>query len=520
MARTELKEEGEKNRQMNKNKIMGYLSSLGRSLMMPIAALAAAGILLGLTSALLKPQVLESVSFLSNPVVLYSITTLKNVAGVVFTLIPVLFAISISLGLAEDDKEIAAFAGFVGYYTFLVSASAMLGSGFFEFASMRVVPILGVETLDMGAIGGIMTGIIVSILHNKYRTVQFPVAIAFYGGKRFVTIIVILVMALVDQVAPFIWSPVSLVITNMGNVIANAGSRGVFIFGLLERLLIPTGLHHVLNSVFRTTSIGGVFEGVEGSLNIFLQFIDKVEISLLAPYTRFLAQGKFPFMMFGLPAASLAIYRTTPDKNKAAVKSILIAAVAPAFVSGITEPVEFAFMFIAPVLFLFHAVMGGLSFMLMSVLGVIIGNTGGGIIDFVIWGVFQPGSRWFMVIPVGVVYALVYYYVFKYYFMKKILVIETSEEDLDLGTSKSQDDPSALAQVVIAGIGGFSNIVKVNNCISRLRIDIVDIELIDENILKKSGSLGIVKASDNHIHVIYGPKVDHVANVVKQALKY
>lgn len=193
-------------------------------------------------------------------------------------------------------------------------------------------------------------------------------------------------MALVGQVAPFIWSPVSLVITNMGNVIANAGSLGVFIFGFLERLLIPTGLHHVLNSVFRTTSIGGVFEGVEGSLNIFLQFIDKVDISLLAPYTRFLVQGKFPFMMFGLPAASLAIYRTTPDKNKAAVKSLLIAAVAAAFVSGITEPVEFAFMFIAPFLFIFHAVMGGLSFMLMSVLGVIIGNTGGGIIDFVIWG--------------------------------------------------------------------------------------------------------------------------------------
>ena len=505
---------------MNKNKVMTYLSALGRSLMMPIAALAAAGILLGLTSALLKPQVLESISLLNNPVILYSITTLKNVAGVVFTLIPVLFAISISLGLAEDDKEIAAFAGFVGYYTFLVSASAMLGSGFFEFASMRVVPILGVETIDMGAIAGIMTGIIVSMLHNKYRTIQFPVAIAFYGGKRFVSIIVILVMALVGQVAPFVWSPVSTAITNMGNIIASAGSIGVFVFGFLERLLIPTGLHHVLNSVFRTTSIGGVFEGVEGGLNIFLQFIDKVDISLLAPYTRFLAQGKFPFMMFGLPAAALAIYQTTPDKNKAAVKSLLIAAVAAAFVSGITEPVEFAFMFIAPVLFLFHAVMGGLSFMLMSLLGVIIGNTGGGIIDFVIWGVFQPGSRWFMVIPVGIMYAFIYYYVFKYYFAKKNLVIETSDEEIDLGGTKVKADPSVLAQTVIEGLGGFENIVKVNNCISRLRVDIIDMALVDEVILKKSGSLGVVRPSETHIHIIYGPKVEHVANVVKQALKY
>lgn len=504
---------------MNKSKIMGYLSALGRSLMMPIAALAAAGILLGLTSALLKPEVLGALSFLNNPALLYSITTLKNIAGVVFTLIPVLFAISISLGLAEEDKEIAAFAGFVGYYTFLVSAGAMLGSGFYDFSSMRIVPILGVETIDMGAIAGIMTGIIVSALHNKFRTIQFPVAIAFYGGKRFVTIIVILVMALVGQVAPFIWSPISSVITAMGNIISGAGSIGVFVFGFLERLLIPTGLHHVLNSVFRTTSIGGVYDGVEGALNIYLQFVNQVDMNVMAPYTRFLAQGKFAFMMFGLPAAGYAIYKTTPEKNKATVKSLLIAAVAASFVSGITEPIEFAFMFIAPALFLFHAVMGGISFMLMSMFSVVIGNTGGGIIDFTIWGIFQSGSRWYLVIPVGIAYGFIYYFVFKYYFTKKNLIIETSDEFSEV-SSKGDSAPDELAAIVIEGLGGFENIQKVNNCISRLRVDLVDMNLVDESILKRSGSLGIVKASETHIHVIYGPKVEHIANLVKKAMKY
>lgn len=192
---------------MNKNKVMNFFSTLGSSLMMPHAALAACGILLGLTGALLKTQVIEALPFLETPVIFYILNTLKTIAGVVFTLIPVLFAMSISLGMAKEDKGIAAFAGFVGYYTFLVSAGAMINSGFFDFASLQVTSILGVETIDMGAIAGIMTGIIVAALHNKYHKVQFPVAIAFYGGKRFVTIVVILVMALIGQIARLFGNP-------------------------------------------------------------------------------------------------------------------------------------------------------------------------------------------------------------------------------------------------------------------------------------------------------------------------
>lgn len=507
---------------MRKNKIMDFFSALGRSLMMPIAALAACGIVLGLSSALMKPQVLEAVPFLQQVFIAFIISTLNKVSGVVFTLIPVLFAISIAFGLAKEDKEVAAFAGFIGYYTFLVSSACMINSGFMDFSALKISAILGVETVDMGAIAGILAGIVTAFIHNKYHKVTFPVAISFYGGKRFVAIAVIMSVTVLGLAAPIVWEPVSSVINSLGGFISDAGLFGVFSFGFLERLLIPTGLHHVLNGIFRTTSIGGVYDGVEGCLNIFLQYIDKVDISVLQPYTQFLGQGKMPFMMFGLPAAAYAIYKTSPKTKSNKVKALMIAGVAASVVSGITEPLEFSFMFIAPVLFLFHAVMGGISFMLMSALGVIIGNTGGGLIDFFIWGVFQPGSNWYYVIIVGPIFAIIYYYVFKWYFTKKNLSIDVAEDD-ESGSDAAMtldEKQKQVAASIIEGLGGFDNIVTVNNCISRLRVDVKDMSLIDEAKLKKTGSMGIVKPSETHIHVIYGPKVEAIAASVREVLKY
>lgn len=507
---------------MRKNKIMDFFSALGRSLMMPIAALAACGIVLGLSSALMKPQVLEAVPFLQQVFIAFIISTLNKVSGVVFTLIPVLFAISIAFGLAKEDKEVAAFAGFIGYYTFLVSSACMINSGFMDFSALKISAILGVETVDMGAIAGILAGIVTAFIHNKYHKVTFPVAISFYGGKRFVAIAVIMSVTVLGLAAPIVWEPVSSVINSLGGFISDAGLFGVFSFGFLERLLIPTGLHHVLNGIFRTTSIGGVYDGVEGCLNIFLQYIDKVDISVLQPYTQFLGQGKMPFMMFGLPAAAYAIYKTSPKTKSNKVKALMIAGVAASVVSGITEPLEFSFMFIAPVLFLFHAVMGGISFMLMSALGVIIGNTGGGLIDFFIWGVFQPGSNWYYVIIVGPIFAIIYYYVFKWYFTKKNLSVDVAEEDEsdNASTMTLDEKQKQVAASIIEGLGGFDNIVTVNNCISRLRVDVKDMSLIDEAKLKKTGSMGIVKPSETHIHVIYGPKVEAIAASVREVLKY
>lgn len=505
---------------MKKNKVMNFFSDLGRSLMMPIAALAACGIVLGLSSALMKPQVQAAVPFLASTLPLFVLTVLNKVSGIVFTLMPVLFAISIALGLAREDKGVAAFAGFLGYYSFLVASSLMINSGFMDFSALKISGILGVETVDMGATAGIIAGLVTAWLHNKYHKVQFPAAISFYGGKRFVALVVIVTMAGIGLVMPMIWEPISVGINGLGNVIHALGSVGVFIFGFLERLLIPTGLHHVLNSIFRTTPLGGVYEGVEGCLNIFLQYVDKVPLTDLRPFTQFLGQGKMPFMMFGLPAAALAIYQTSPENKKEKVKALMVAGVAASFVSGITEPLEFSFMFIAPVLFVFHAFMGGISFMLMSVLGVIVGNTGGGIIDFFIWGVFQPGSNWYWIIVVGVFYAVIYYFVFKWYLSKKNISIDVAEDDDTASVSTSGGQYTDLAVKIINGLGGFDNIVTVNNCISRLRVDVKDMSRVNEDALKKTGSMGIVKPSDTHIQVIYGPKVEGIADAVRDVLKY
>ncbi len=507
---------------MGKNKIINFFSALGRSLLMPIAALAACGIVLGLTSALMKAQVQAAVPFLSQGILYFVIFTLNKISGVVFTLIPVLFAISIAFGLADEEKEIAAFAGFIGYYTFLVGSSCMINSGFMNFDALKISSILGVETLDMGAVAGMIAGIVTAILHNRYHKITFPVAIAFYGGKRFVSLVVMIAMGFVGLLAPVVWAPVSYAIDSLGGLISASGLVGVFGFGFLERLLIPTGLHHVLNGIFRTTSIGGIYNEVEGCLNIFLQFIDQVDINELAPFTIFLGQGKMPMMMFGLPAAALAIYQTSPAEKKPKVKALMIAGVAASVVSGITEPLEFSFMFVAPVLFLFHALMGGLSFMLMAAFKVIIGNTGGGLIDFLIWGVFQPGSHWYWVVIVGPFFSVIYYFVFKTYLTKKNLNIDVSDDEEESEGSGVSLEEKQLTQAtrIIEGLGGFDNIVgKVNNCLTRLRVDVKDMSLVDEALLKKTGAMGFVRPSDTHIQVVYGPKVEGIAANVRAVLK-
>lgn len=506
---------------MKDNKIMNFFSDLGRSLMMPIAALAACGIVLGLTAALTKPQVLAAVPFIASGVPYFIITTLKSVSNIVFTLMPVLFSISIAMGMAKEDKGVAAFAGFLGYYAFLVASKATIATGVMDFSALKISNILGVDTVDMGATAGIIAGLVTQALHNKFHKIQFPAAIAFYGGKRFVALVVIVTMSGIGLVMPFIWEPISMGINGFGNLIHSAGAFGVFIFGFLERLLIPTGLHHVLNSIFRTTPLGGVYQGVEGCLNVFLQFVDKVPLADLREYTQFLGQGKMPFMMFGLPAAALAIYQSSPAEKKNKVKALMIAGVAASFVSGITEPLEFSFLFVAPALFVFHAIMGGLSFMLMSVLGVIVGNTGGGVIDFFIWGVFQPGSNWYWIVVVGLVFAPIYYFVFKWYLTKNNLSVDVSEDEAEDNSGLTLDEKmQKTAVTIIEGLGGFDNITAVNNCISRLRVDVKDMSLVNEDLLKKTGSMGFVKPSATHIQVIYGPKVEGIADAVRAVMKY
>ncbi|OOO00286.1 MAG: PTS trehalose transporter subunit IIBC [Epulopiscium sp. Nele67-Bin004] len=482
--------------------------------MLPIATIAAVGILYGFTAALSRPQVQELLPFLDNNIVYYVLFLIRELSGQVFNLIPVLFAISIALGLAKKEKEIAAMAGFICYYVMLFSASYMLKSDFFDFGDIGLGSALGISgTIEMGAVGGMIAGILAAYLHNKYYNIQLPVAIAFFGGKRFVSIAVIICGLLLGQVLPFIWIPISSGINAVGLLIASLGNFGVFIFGALERLLIMTGLHHILNGIFRTTAAGGVYEGVEGVWNIFFGYFGTVDIEVLKPFTAFMAQGKIPYMVFGLPAAALAMYHVTPDDKKELAKPLLIAGALASFTTGITEPLEFSFLFIAPALYLWHAFMAGVSFYLMAILEVGIGNTQGGIIDLFVYGMLVPDSNWIYAVLVGVVYAGLYYAVFKWYFTKKNLVLEVSESND--ATTDSKIDGDAKHQLIIQGLGGKDNIVEINNCFTRLRVDVKDVSNISEEILKQTGCAGIKITSDTHVQVIYGPQADNIASSLK-----
>lgn len=504
----------------NKLRIMDFFSNFGRSLLLPIAILALTGLLLGLSAALLRPQIQDILPFLKTDIAIYIVSTIRSISGKAFELIPVMFAISVSFGLAKQEKEIAALAGFMGYYMMLFSASIMIKSGIVTIDPKTLANILGIQdTLQMGAVAGMIAGILSAYLHNKYYKIQFPVAIAFFGGKRFVSIAVIFWSAILGQALPFIWGPISFAIESIGSGISHLGAIGVFLFGFLERILIPTGLHHIINQLFRTTVVGGSLGGVDGTLNVFMHYFGTVNIEELKPFTKFLGQGKMPFMMFGLPAAAYAIYKTTPTEKKTKVKALMIAGAAAAFVTGITEPLEFSFLFIAPLLYLFHAIMGGLAFLSMSLLDVGIGNTSGGFIDFILYGVLVENSKWYMELVAGIFYAPIYYYVFKWYLTKKNISIDTSDEFLD--TSKNLEnklETGQLEQMIIDALGGRDNISMINNCLTRLRVDVNDTTIINQEALKQTGAMGVVVISDTHVQVIYGPKVEKIATLVREAI--
>ncbi len=499
------------------SKVLAWFQAFGRALMLPIAIIAAVGIFYGFTAALSRPQVADMLPFMSNEYASYILLTIRTLCGKVFDLIPVLFAISIALGLAKKEKEIAAMAGFIGYYVLLSSSALMVNSGLFDFGTVGLGSPLGITgTLEMGAVGGMIAGILVAHLHNKYYKIELPVALAFFGGKRFVAIAVIVASFLLGQVMPLIWMPISAGINAVGLGIASLGDLGVFIYGALERLLIPTGLHHILNGIFRTTAAGGVYEGVEGVWNIFFEFFGTVSIEELKPFTVFMAQGKIPYMMFGLPAAALGIYHATPMAKRKKVKPLLIAGALASFTTGITEPLEFSFLFIAPILFVFHALMAGLSFLLMAVLNVGIGNTQGGVIDLFVYGVLVPDSNWIYAVLLGIVYAVVYYFIFKWYFTKKNLVIEAGSDEEEEAEGADIGNVEAKYLKIIDGLGGIENIEEINNCFTRLRVDVKDMNKVSEATLKQTGCMGISIVSDTHIQVIYGPKVDNIASKLKE----
>lgn len=520
-----------------------FIQKLGKSLMGPLSIIVAAGLLLGLASTLQNPNVFGNV--LANVEFVNGFVSLVNsLAGGLFGLLPILFCMSVAQGMSKEDKEVATFASIIGFILFHVTIRFFLslngitpettsidyltsqGMSLLEATQQNAAydTVMGIFTYRMSIFGGIIVGLWTAMIHNRFHETQLPTAFSFFSGKRFVPIMMVVTIPFLAIVMYFVWPLFNMAINGFGNLLAAAGAFGTFIYGFLERLLIPTGLHHILNQLIRFTPIGGtaVIDGeqISGALNIFNQLLmsSNPDMDVMRQATRFLTQGTHPFMVFGLPAACFAMYKTALPQNKEKVKGMLLAAGLTSFVTGITEPIEFSFFFISPLLWLFHAFMAGLSFLINTLLGVCIGNAGGGLIDLMLFGVLRgPETKWYLNVIVGLIYAVIYYTVFKWAIVKFNIKTPGREDETD--EISYDEEVTELGAAIMEALGGKDNIVEIDNCISRLRLILKDTSVINENALKKTGSLGLIKINETNLQVVYGAKVEKAAAELKRAVK-
>ena len=556
---------------------MQFLQRIGKAIMLPIAALPIAGILLGVGGALLgiaglsnAPAIYEPlIAFVNIPAVTAVLTVMKNIGDIVFGNLPVLFAVGVAVGLAKKDKGTAALASVFGFIVMNQVVSTLLALGVTQLGVLTpdsvgeygtyVTTNLGIFTLNMSVFGGIITGIVTALLHNRFCTIQLPPVIGFFSGARFVPIITSLTMALVGAVLAFAWPVVQDGISMLSTFVKNAGALGTFLYGLIERALIPFGLHHVFYTPFWYGSfveanvlVNGSVQTVAGANTAyFVQLSSMTDLvgatsatmsEIVSGTTRFMA-GKFPLMMFGLPGAALAMYKAANPSKRKVVGSLLATAALTSFLTGITEPLEFTFLFVAPVLYVVHCVFAGLAYMLMGVLNVFIGMTfSGGFIDYALFGLLPAGAgvptKWLTVLLVGIVYFIVYYFVF--YFMITKLNLKTPGRDENEGETKlytkadfqkskgvateaaapqtaGKGEISEKAPLVLSALGGEENIVSVDACITRLRVEVKDKANVNKDELKNLGAAGVVEVG-NGIQAIFGAKADAYKNAINEIL--
>ena len=494
--------------------------------MLPVALMAFMGLLLGLGSSFSSPITIDAFPFLGNSILQVVFKYMSAIGGFAFNNLAVMFAMAIPLGLAKKEKGVAAFSGFVGYMVMNLAINFYLGltnqladADAMQKAGQSLV--LGVQTIEMGVLGGIITGIIVYNLNKKYCTIQLPDSFAFFGGARFVPIITSLVMAVVGIILPIIWPIFAFLINGVGALIHGAGPFGPMLFFSGERLLLPFGLHHILVATIRFTQAGGtmLIDGhqVSGALNIFYSELQN-HLPISHSATQFLSQGKMPTFMFGLPGAALAMYHTAKPENRAKIKGLLISGFIATFITGITEPIEFLFLFISPFLWLFHVFMTGFGALVVSLLGVNIGNTDGGVLDFLIFGVMQgTQTKWYLIPIVGIFWFLAYYFTFKKFILWRDLKtpgreVATEPEYTDAEIRTSGNAGGYDIPGILKALGGKSNIVTLDNCITRLRLIVKDGSIINDEELQKLGALGVVHLDDTSVQVIIGTKVTTVRN--------
>ena len=537
-----------------KEKIFGVLQRVGRSFMLPIAVLPVAGLLLGIGSSFTNETTIATYGLqgiLGNGTVLHALLMIMSKAGnVIFDNLPIIFAVGVAIGMAKAEKEVAALSAMISFFVMHASINAVLLLAGKVLADGTIAPdvlegtiasVCGIQTLQMGVFGGILVGRGVAALHNRFYKIELPNALSFFGGSRFVPIISTVTYVGIGILMYFIWPAVQNGIFALGGLVTGTGYFGTLIFGIIKRALIPFGLHHVFYMPFWQTAVGGTMmvDGnlIQGGQNIFFAQLASSDVThFSADATRYFS-GEFIFMIFGLPGAALAMYRCAkPEKKKAAGGLLLSAALACMF-TGITEPIEFSFLFVAPMLFAVQVILAGSAYMVAHILNIAVGLTfSGGLLDLVIFGVLQGNAKtsWLRIIPAGIVYFLLYYVLFSFLIKKFDLKTpgrEDDDEETKLYTkadvnarrteakegesgSQAENSKDSRSAAIAMGMGGRNNITSVDCCATRLRCSIADSSLVDEKLLKSTGAVGVIVKGQG-IQIIYGPQV----TVIKSELE-
>lgn len=537
-----------------KDKIFGVLQRVGRSFMLPIAILPVAGLLLGIGSSLTNATTIETYGLegiLGDGTLLNALLTIMSQAGnVIFDNLPLIFAVGVAIGMAKKEKEVAALASMISFFVMHTTISAVLqvqgqiledGSIASSVLPGTIAEVCGIPTLQMGVFGGIIVGLGVAALHNRFYKIQLPNALSFFGGSRFVPIISTVVYLFVGIAMYFVWPVVQNGIYALGGLVTGTGYLGTLIFGIIKRALIPFGLHHVFYLPFWQTAVGGTMEVagqlVQGGQNIFFaQLADPSTVHFSADATRYFS-GEFIFMIFGLPGAALAMYRCAKPEKKKQAGGLLLSAALTCMLTGITEPLEFSFLFVAPILFVVQVILAGAAYMIAHILNIAVGLTfSGGFIDLFIFGILQGNEKtdWMRIIPVGIIYFILYFVIFSF-LIKKLDLKTPGREDTEEtklytkadykarqeGGSQSSGQALSLedekSMLITRGLGGKKNISDVDCCATRLRCTVVDPEKVNESILKQTGPSGIIKKGQG-IQIIYGSSVSVIKSNLEEYL--
>ena len=538
-----------------KDKIFSVLQRIGRSFMLPIAILPVAGLLLGIGSSFTNATTIETyglTKILGDGTILHYLLMIMNKVGsAVFDNLPLIFAVGVAIGMAKKEKEVSALSAVIAYFVMNTAINAMLiNNGLIlengEIAESvlegTITSVCGIQSLQMGVFGGIIVGLGVAALHNRFYRIQLPSALSFFGGTRFVPIISTIVYMFVGILMYFVWPAVQNGIFALGGLVTGSGYAGTLIFGLIKRALIPFGLHHVFYMPFWQTAVGGTMEVagqmVQGGQNIFFaQLADSANIAhFSADATRYFS-GEFIFMIFGLPGAALAMYQCAKPEKKKAAGGLLLSAALACMATGITEPLEFSFLFVAPALFAVQVILAGSAYMIAHMLNVAVGLTfSGGFLDFFLFGILQGNEKtsWLRVIPVGIIYFLLYYFIFKFMIRKFDFKTPGREEDdvetklytkadvnarkAAAGEVQASDSEDPVSEAITRGLGGKKNISDVDCCATRLRCTIHDASRVNDSILKATGASGVVHKG-NGVQVIYGPNVTVIKSNLEDYLE-